>query len=220
MTLPGRFRAVVFDLDGLVVQTERLWSLAKERLFERHGVRFERADHLAVFGTSDHYTARVFAQRLGLPPAREDEVRREYLAIASGLFRAGVPVSDGARDLIDALRGRVPVGLATNTRREQVGDILRAAGLVDAFDAVVTGDDGTAKPAPDIYALACVRLGVAPAEAVALEDSPTGVAAARAAGLTVIGVPSAAEVPLAEAHVVVASLRDLLPAGQPAGSAP
>jgi HAD superfamily hydrolase (TIGR01509 family) len=211
IVLPGRFRAVVLDLDGLLVQTEVLWSTAKVRLFARYGARFERADHLAVFGTSEAHTAQVFRRRLGLPAGSEDGLRREYTAIAAELFADGVPVSAGARELLAELRGRVPLGLASNTRRDIVDRILAGARMTGAFDAIATGDEAEAKPAPDLYLLACERLGVAPPEAVALEDSPTGVAAARRAGLTVIGVPSAPEVPLTDAHHVVGSLLELLP---------
>lgn len=210
--LPGRFRAVVLDLDGLLVQTERLWSSAKVRLFARYGAEFRREDHLAVFGTSEEHTAHVFRRRLGLPEGSEEDLRREYTDIAAALFLEGVPVSPGAHELVATLRGRVPLGLASNTRAALVRRILAGAGMSDTFDVVVTGDEALPKPAPDLYLLACHRLGVGPADSVALEDSPTGVTAAKAAGLTVIGVPSAEEVPLPEADLVVGSLLDLLPA--------
>jgi HAD superfamily hydrolase (TIGR01509 family) len=208
--LPGPFHGVVTDLDGLLVRTEDLWWRAKEVVFARHGVEFSPADHLAVFGTSDHYTAAYFARRFGVPPEAEDAIRVEYLAIASELFDRGVELTDGAAQLIEHLRGRVPLALASNTRREQVDSILASVPFRDAFDVVVTGDDGTPKPAPDLYLEACRRLGVAPEGAVALEDSPTGVTAALAAGLTCIGVPSHPGEGLADAHIVVRSLTDLL----------
>jgi HAD superfamily hydrolase (TIGR01509 family) len=209
--LPGPFAAVVLDLDGLLVLTEDLWSHAKEILFGRHGVAFRREDHLAVFGTSERETAVYFALRFGLDPARADDIRHEYMSIASELMGRDLDLTEGARELVAWLQGRVPLGLASNTRRELVERILAGVGLGDAFDVVVTGDDGPPKPAPDLYLLACRRLGVDPAAAVALEDSPTGVSAARAAGLTCIGVPSAPEVPLPEADHVVRSLREVTP---------
>jgi beta-phosphoglucomutase-like phosphatase (HAD superfamily) len=111
---------------------------------------------------------------------------------------------------IAALRGRVPLGLASNTRRELVDLILEHAGLTGCFDAIATGDEARPKPEPDIYALACARLGVSPVDAVAVEDSPTGVRAAKAAGMACIAVPSDPEVDLAQADRVVPSLLDLL----------
>lgn len=209
-TLPGPYAAVVLDLDGLLVRSEEQWSQAKRLLFARHGVEYDVTDHLAVFGTSDTVTARFFARRFGARPEAEDAIRAEYMAIAEELFRSGVEVSTGAAELLAHLRGRVPVGLASNTRRSLVATILASTPFASGFDAVVTGDDGEPKPAPDLYVLACRRLGVAAAESVALEDSPTGVTAAKAAGLTCIGVPSHADEPLPGADMVVRSLSELM----------
>ena len=208
--LPGAYLAVVCDLDGLLVQTEKLWSAAKDTLFSRHGVAYSDADHLAVFGTSDVFTAQYFTRRFGAPPEAMDAIRDEYMEIASDLFTGGVEISLGAIELVERLSGSVPLALASNTRRPQVSIILASTPFAERFDAIVTGDDGTPKPAPDLYRLACSRLGVDPVDAVALEDSPTGVAAAKAAGLTVIGVPSHPDEQLAQADIVVGSLVELL----------
>jgi HAD superfamily hydrolase (TIGR01509 family) len=208
--LPGPFRAVVFDLDGLLVDTETIWMEAKVRLFRAHGVEFTVDDHRAVFGTSEDFTARAFLARFGLDEAHKAALTEEYLETAAGIFAAGVETRDGAREIIAALRGRVPLGLASNTRRELVDLILEHAGLTGCFDAIATGDEARPKPEPDIYALACARLGVSPVDAVAVEDSPTGVRAAKAAGMACIAVPSDPEVDLAQADRVVPSLLDLL----------
>ncbi|MDP9468017.1 MAG: HAD-IA family hydrolase, partial [Chloroflexota bacterium] len=117
----------------------------------------------------------------------------------------------GALELVERLRGRVPLGLASNSPRRLVDAALRTAGLTDVFDAIVTADDvARAKPAPDLYLLACERLGVAPGEALALEDSASGVAAAKAAGLTCIAVPQFAEADVSAADRVIDSLEELL----------
>jgi len=208
--LPGPYAAVVLDLDGLLVQTEKLWSRAKEVLFARHDTEYTEADHLAVFGTSDIFTAEYFRHRFGAPPEQMLAIRDEYMAIADSLFEQGVEISQGAVELIDRLSGRVALALASNTRRPQVEMILRSTPFRERFDAIVSGDEATPKPAPDLYLLACERLLVAPGDAVALEDSPTGVAAAKAAGLTCIGVPSHPDERLARADVVVRSLNELL----------
>ena len=207
--LPGSYAAIICDLDGLLVQTEKLWSIAKDTLFTRHGVEYSDADHLAVFGTSDVYTARYFAGRFGADADETEAIREEYMDIASELFERGVEISPGAIELIERLDGTVPLGLASNTRRPQVDTILASTPFAPVFQVTVTGDDATPKPAPDLYLLACARLGVDPSRAVALEDSPTGVAAAKAAGLTCIGVPSHHDEQLAQADVVVQSLTDL-----------
>jgi HAD superfamily hydrolase (TIGR01509 family) len=129
------------------------------------------------------------------------------------LVKLQVDARPGAVELIEGLRNLagVRLGLASNSPRYLVDDALKTAGLADAFDSIVTSDDVKhAKPAPDIYLLACERLGVDPSEAVALEDSASGVAAAKAAGLTCIAVPMFAETDVSAADRVVDSLEDLL----------
>ena len=109
------------------------------------------------------------------------------------------------------LRGRVPLGVASNSPRRLVDTALQTAGLSGAFDAIVTSEDvPRSKPAPDIYLEACRRLGVTPAETLALEDSASGVAAAKAAGLACIAVPQYAETDVTAADRVIDSLEELL----------
>ena len=120
----------------------------------------------------------------------------------------GAEPRPGARGVVEALTGRTPLAVASNSPDSFVRSALAAARLDGAFDAVVTADQvAEAKPAPDTYLEACRRLGAAPPRSVALEDSPTGVAAARAAGMFVIGVPSVAGIVL-EADLVAMSLDD------------
>lgn len=210
LRLPGPYAAVVADMDGLLVHTERLWLQAKHVLFGRYGVELTEADQAAVFGASDMDSANYFAGRLGVPAPQVAELREEYLAIISGLFEHGVEATPGAIELFDRLAGVVPLALASNTRRSLVDKVLRSIPFAGHFDVIVSGDEATPKPAPDLYLLACQRLGVDPVRAVALEDSPTGVAAAKAAGLTCIGVPSNPREPLEQADLVVSSLAELL----------
>lgn len=210
LQLPGQFAAVIADMDGLLVHTERLWLQAKLVLFRRYGVELTEADQAAVFGASDLASATYFSGRFGVPAAQVPELRDEYLAIISELFEHGVEPTPGAIELFERLAGTVPLALASNTRRSLVDKVLRSIPFAGHFDAIVSGDEATPKPAPDLYLLACRRLGVDPASAVALEDSPTGVAAAKAAGLTCIGVPSDPREPLAQADLVVGSLAELL----------
>jgi HAD superfamily hydrolase (TIGR01509 family) len=208
--LPGPFRAVVFDLDGLLVQTNKQWFAAKRRLFARYGLELTDDDLSAVFGAAEMESARYFAGRFGLTHDQVPSLRDEYLELVIGGIRDGIDLRDGADELIERLAGVVPIAVASNTRRAIVDEVLARTPFGDRFDAVNTGDEVTPKPAPDIYLLACRRLGVEPASAAGVEDSPTGVQAVKAAGLTCIGVPSHAGHPLEEADHVVASLRDLL----------
>lgn len=208
--LPGSFHGVVLDLDGLLVDTELAWTEAKRILYAERGVPFSIEDHRAVLGTSEEYTAAVFTRRFGLTPDHEPEILRQYLGHATALFAKGVPRRPGAMDLVASLRGRVPLGLASNTRREIVMETLAQSGLADCFDVIVTGDEAEPKPAPGIYLEACRRLGIEPGRSVAVEDSPTGVRAAKAAGLTCIGVPSDPDHPVPQADCTRASLEELI----------
>jgi HAD superfamily hydrolase (TIGR01509 family) len=208
--LPGPWRAVVFDMDGLLVHTERQWLQAKQELFRRYDRELTADDRAAVFGRSDRQSAEYFASRFELSDAHVDELRVEYLEIVGSLMDAGVELTDGATELVGRLRGQVPIALASNTRRPLVDRVLRQTPFGDWFDAIATGDEVPPKPAPDVYRLACERIGADIATTVAVEDSPTGIQAAKAAGLTTIGVPSDAAHPLAEADYQVSSLAELL----------
>jgi HAD superfamily hydrolase (TIGR01509 family) len=209
--LPDRYRAVVFDMDGLLLDTEVLWHLAETELFARNGVEFTMEDKLAVIGTSFAFTARYFADRLGVPPEEGPRLVNEMVDLMHEHLREQVGGRPGAVELVERLRARTRLGLASNSPRALVDTALATAGIGDAFDAIVTSDDVEhAKPAPDLYLLACERLGVSPEEALALEDSASGVAAAKAAGLTCIAVPQFAGTDVSAADRVIDSLEELL----------
>lgn len=210
ITLPGPWRGVVFDMDGLLVHTERQWLQAKLELFRRYDRELTAADKAAVFGFADLQTVTYFAQRFGLPPERVPALQGEYLDIVGELIDGGIEITAGAPELVDHLRGRVPIALASNTRRTLVDRILAHTPFAGSFGAIATGDEVPPKPAPDVYLLACERIGLEPAAVVAVEDSPTGVQAAQAAGLVCIGVPSDSDHPLAQADYQVESLSELL----------
>jgi HAD superfamily hydrolase (TIGR01509 family) len=209
--LRDRYRAVVFDMDGLLLDTEVLWQRAEAELFRRHGAEYTIADALAVMGTSFDLTARYFAERLGEPTHRGAALVDELRVLMLDELRREVAARPGAVELVERLRNRVPLALASNSSRPLVEAALRTAGLTDAFDAIVTADDVPhPKPAPDLYLLACERLGVQPGEALALEDTAPGIAAAKAAGLTCIAVPQFAETDASAADRIIDSLEELL----------
>jgi HAD superfamily hydrolase (TIGR01509 family) len=211
--LSGRYRAVIFDMDGLLLDTETLWHEAEVELFRRHGAEFTWDDKMAVIGTSYDFTAGYFADRLGRPREEGDGLVDEMVELMHERVRRQVEARPGALELVERLRDLdgVRIGLASNSPRFLVEDALATAGLTDVFEAIVTSSDVEhAKPAPDIYLCACADLGVAPSEALALEDSASGVAAAKAAGLTCIAVPQYAETDVSAADRIVDSLEELI----------
>ena len=182
--------AVVFDCDGLLLDTEDCWTRAETELFARHGRVFTPAHKRLLLGKAGDPAAAILADALG-QPGRGQALTVELLELALTEVARGAAPRPGAAELVEELRGGVPLGLASNSPRAMVDLALEAAGLAGAFEVVLGGDEvANPKPAPDIYAAACERLDASPARAVALEDSPTGVAAAMAAGMYVIAVPS------------------------------
>lgn len=202
--------AVVFDNDGLLLDTESVWTRAEQDLFARRGIEFTPADKRELVGTSAAIASSVLERRLG-EPGRAGELIEELNALVVAELEHGVEAMLGARDLLHRLRERgTPIGLVSNSPLIFVERSLQIVGFEDLFDVVISAHEVAApKPAPDPYLEACRQLGVEPGPAiVALEDSPTGVAAARAAGLTVIGIPSVEGVALEEAHHLAESLLD------------
>jgi HAD superfamily hydrolase (TIGR01509 family) len=202
--------AVIFDNDGLTLDTEHTWTRAESALYARYGTQFTLDHKREMLGTSGEKSALTMERHLD-QPGRGDALRVELRELVHDeLDGTGVEPMPGVVELLDALRDHgIPIGLATNSGREFATRALRAAGIDDRFAAVVSAEDvERPKPAPDVYLAAAAELGADPADCVALEDSETGVAAARAAGMTVIGVPSFPGIALEEAHLVVPSLHD------------
>jgi HAD superfamily hydrolase (TIGR01509 family) len=205
-----RIDAVVFDNDGLLLDTEEAWTRAEETLFERHGSTFTTEHKRYLIGSSPATSAVKLEAMLDMPgrgPALMDELHD--LVMEESL--AGVPPRPGALELLDAIRGAgLPVGVASNSARAFVERVLSGAGLLDGhFDVVVTAEDVEhPKPAPDLYLAACAALGAEPGRSAALEDSATGVEAARAAGMFVVAVPYFPDLPVEGASLTVETLAD------------
>lgn len=207
---PSLPAAVVFDNDGLLLDTESVWTRAEQDLFELRGTEFTPADKRELVGTSAEIAGRVLERRLG-EPGQAAELIEELNELVVAELEHGVEAMIGARELLERLRERgTPIGLVSNSPLRFVYRSIELAGFREHFDVVISAHEVAApKPAPDPYLEACRQLGVEPGPAVvALEDSPTGVAAARAAGLTVIGIPSIEGIALEEAHHLAQSLLD------------
>lgn len=208
--MAGRFAAVVFDNDGLLLDTEEAWTRAEETLFERHGSYFTLEHKRVLIGTSPATGAAKLEAMLDLP-GRGRALVDELHDLVMEEALAGVPPRPGALELLDAVRAAgLPVGVASNSAREFVERVLSVAGLLDGhFDVVVTASDvDHPKPAPDLYLAACAALAAEPQRAAALEDSATGVAAAVAAGMYVVAVPYFPDLPIGGASLTSDSLAD------------
>jgi HAD superfamily hydrolase (TIGR01509 family) len=201
--------AVLFDNDGLLLDTESVWTRGEEKMFERRGKEFTLADKHAVIGQSAKAAGEILANRLDEPGNAEGLIA-ELDEIVIAALENGIDPMVGARELVSALReSGMPLGLVSNSPRRFITRALELVGMDGQFDSVVSGHEvAEAKPAPDAYLAACEELGVEPPTAIALEDSPTGVAAAKAAGLVVIGVPSLPGIELDEADHLAESLQD------------
>jgi HAD superfamily hydrolase (TIGR01509 family) len=198
--------AVLFDNDGLLLDTEILWTRAEVVLFERRGATFTMENKLDLIGSSGPVAEAKVERMLGLPGEGAALMAELHGLVMDEALR-GVEPMPGALELLERIE--VPVGVASNSPRPFVERTLEAAGLRGRFGCVLSADDvAHPKPAPDLYVELARGLGADPAHCVALEDSPTGVAAARAAGAFVIGVPSLDGVVLDEADLVAPSLRD------------
>ncbi|QOV39653.1 HAD-IA family hydrolase [Streptomyces ferrugineus] len=199
-------QAVLFDMDGTLVDTERLWWEAVERVAGR---TLTEADEPDVLGRPVEHTAHWLAAATGAPAAAlADTLHREF----ADAVRAGIVPRPGALDLLDALaRDGIPTALVTASPRAVADTVLEALGA-SRFAVSVTADDtDRTKPAPDPYLAACHILGVDPAGCVAVEDTATGVASAEAAGCTVLAVPSLAPIEAAPGRTVVAGLEGVTP---------
>jgi HAD superfamily hydrolase (TIGR01509 family) len=207
---PSLPAAVVFDNDGLLLDTESVWTRAEQDLFQRRGLEFTPEHKHELVGTSAEVAGRTLEAHLG-EPGRATQLIEELNELVVAELEHGVKAMVGARELLHSLRERgTPIGLVSNSPLRFVLRSLEIVGFQDRFDVVLSAHEVAApKPSPEPYLEACRRLGVeAGPSVVALEDSPTGVAAARAAGLTVIGVPSLAGIALDEAHHIAETLLD------------
>ena len=211
MAPPTPPKAVVFDNDGLVLDSEEVWTRGEQVLYARRGLEFTIEHKQELVGQNAAAAGLILERRLG-ERGRAAEIIAELDEIVMEELAKGVEPMPGAVEVLEAVGSLgLPRGLVSNSPRAFIELALETTGLHEHFDITLSAHEVAApKPAPDPYIEACQRLGVDPAEAIALEDSPTGVAAARAAGMTVIGIPSVPGVTLDEAHHVARNLHDAL----------
>jgi HAD superfamily hydrolase (TIGR01509 family) len=205
--------AVVFDLDGVLLDSEEIWDQAREELAHERGGRWHDRAQRDMMGMSSTEWSRYMHETIGLPEPPE-EINREVVRRLSDLYRRELPAIPGAREAVERLAARWPLGLASSSNRELIDLALELLGVQHLFEATVSSEEvARGKPAPDVYLEAARRLGVEPTKAAAVEDSENGILAAKAAGMRVIAIPNRRFPPgdeaLAEADVVLASPAEL-----------
>jgi HAD superfamily hydrolase (TIGR01509 family) len=205
--------AVVFDLDGVLLDSEEIWDRAREELARERGGRWHDRAQRDMMGMSSTEWSRYMADVIGLPEPPE-EINREVVRRLTQLYRQELPAIAGAREAVERLAARWPLGLASSSNRELIDLALELLGVEHLFTATVSSEEvARGKPAPDVYLEAARRLGVDPTAAAAVEDSHNGILSAKAAGMRVIAIPNAHFPPdgdaLAVADLVLDSLAEL-----------
>jgi HAD superfamily hydrolase (TIGR01509 family) len=208
-------QAVVLDLDGVLIEGEEVWEEVREDLVRERGGRWTPQAHVAMMGMSSPEWSRYIAEELGVP-MEPRAISDETVARVVARYTEQLPLVDGADEVVRALAGRWPLGLASSANRPVIDLVLDRAGLAGCFRATVSSEEvARGKPAPDVYLEAAARLGVAPTACAAVEDSGNGLKAAAAAGMRVVAVPNRRFPPAPEqveaADLVVADLRELTP---------
>jgi HAD superfamily hydrolase (TIGR01509 family) len=209
----SRIEAVVFDLDGVLIDSEHVWDEARQRLAEERGGRWHERASRDMMGMSSPEWSRYMRDVVGIadePEAISAEVVRRLEAI----YREDLPLLDGAREAVERVAEHWPLGLASSSNRELIDLALELSGLGHLFRATVSSEEvPRGKPAPDVYLETARRLGVEPRRCAAVEDSENGILAAKAAGMRVIAVPNPVYPPhdeaLAAADVTLAAVADL-----------
>jgi HAD superfamily hydrolase (TIGR01509 family) len=205
--------AVVFDLDGVLLDTERLWDEAREQLARERGGRWHENAQRDMMGMSSLEWSRYMHDVIGLPEPPE-EISREVVRRLAELYRERLPAVPGAREAVERLAARWSLGLASSSNRELIDLALELLGVAHLFASTVSSEEvPRGKPAPDVYLEAARRLGVDPTHAAAIEDSENGIRAAKAAGMRVVAIPNRhfppGEDALTQADVILRSLEKL-----------
>jgi HAD superfamily hydrolase (TIGR01509 family) len=209
-------QAVVFDLDGVLLDSEQVWDEVREQLTKDRGGHWHAQAQRDMMGMSSLEWSRYMHDELGLqePP---EEISAEVVRRLEERYRKQLPVIDGAREAVERLAAAWPLGLASSSNRELIDLVLDVSGFAPFFRATVSSEEvARGKPAPDVYLDAARRLGVTAERCAAVEDSGNGIRSGKAADMRVIAIPNPhyppGEEALASADVTVLSLAELTPA--------
>jgi HAD superfamily hydrolase (TIGR01509 family) len=207
--------AVVFDLDGVLIDSEHVWDDARQKLARERGRRWTETASRDMMGMSSLEWSRYMHEVIGVPDPPE-EISAAVVRQLERIYRDDLPLFDGAVAAVERMAANWPLGLASSSNRELIDLALELSGLERFFRATVSSEEvPRGKPAPDVYLEAARRLEVSPERCAAIEDSENGIRSAKAAGMRVLAIPNPLYPPndeaLAEAGNVLGSLSDLTP---------
>jgi HAD superfamily hydrolase (TIGR01509 family) len=202
--------AVVFDMDGVLIDSEQAWADAREELAREHGGVWPAGTQERMMGMSSSEWSRFMRDELGVQ-MEPQEISDAVVVRLERRFRKSLPLLPHARETVERLAAKVPLAVASSANRPVIDFVLELAGLADAFSATVSSEEvPRGKPSPDVYFEAARRLGADAARCAAVEDSTNGIRAAHAAGMRVIAVPRPDYPPSADALALSAVVLDSL----------
>lgn len=207
--------AVVFDLDGVLLESEEVWDSVREAYVGERGGRYDADVQRAMMGMSSTEWSHYLHEVAGVPDEAE-EINEEVVRRMLAAYGERLPLVPGAVEVVRRVAAWFPLGLASSSNRELIDRALDVSGLAECFAATVSSEEvARGKPAPDVYLEAARRLGVAPGRCAAVEDSHGGIRSAKAAGMRVVAIPNPTYPPdeeaLAQADAVIDSLDELTP---------
>jgi HAD superfamily hydrolase (TIGR01509 family) len=207
--------AIVFDLDGLLIDSEQVWSDVRRELVIERGGEWHDGAQQEMMGMSSIEWSRFMSEELRVPMP-PDQISEEVVRRLASRYRSRLPLLPGAREAVGRLAARWPLGLASSSNRQLIDLVLEVADLVSCFEVTLSSEEvARGKPAPDVYLEAARRLGIEPSHCAAIEDSHNGMLSASAAGMQVIAIPNRTFPPgeeaLATAARILHSLAELTP---------
>jgi HAD superfamily hydrolase (TIGR01509 family) len=207
--------AVVFDLDGVLIDSEHVWDEARRALAAERGGRWNDRASRDMMGMSSLEWSRYMHDVIGLQESPE-EISAEVVRRLQAIYREQLPLLPGAVEAVDRLAARWPLAVASSSNRELIDLVLELSALDRRFRVTVSSEEvARGKPAPDVYLEAARRLGVEPGRCAAIEDSENGIRSAKSAGMCVLAIPNPqfppADEALSQADDVLESLDELTP---------
>jgi HAD superfamily hydrolase (TIGR01509 family) len=207
--------AVVFDMDGVLIESEEIWDAVRETYVRERGGRYDEEIQRAMMGMSSREWSQYLHDTAGLAES-PDTINADVVQRMLAAYREHLPLLAGAVEAVHRLAARYPLAVASSSNRPIIDTVLEVSGLAGSFKATVSSEEvARGKPAPDVYLEAALRLGVLPQRCAAIEDSHSGIRSAKAADMLVVAIPNPTYPPgadaLAQADVVIGSLEELTP---------